>query len=171
MALGVARMPVYPEQVDALWVAADQHGAVAVFLTAGEAPIPAALLIDKKTLESIEGALVELPKISKAQLLADVPWPENFIFLAERGLYVFNWTDVHRSMNEDRSMYEVVAKPRAPALLVDLPEQLQSLIRSVGVFDDSFLESGWIDPTKYSPCMLPERHFAIVQGQSPSAKP
>ena len=171
MALGVARMPVYPEQVDALWVAADQRGTVAVFLTAGEAPIPAALLVEEKTLDFIESALVELPRISKAQLLADVPWPEDFIFLAERGLYVFDWTDVHRSMKEDRSMYEVVARPGTPALLVELPTQLQSSIRSAGLFDVSFPDSEWIDPTKYSPCMLPESHPATGLGQSLGAKP
>jgi len=40
--------------------------------------------------------------------------PDDFIALAKRGLFVFDWRDVYRSMLNVTNSYELIARPTRP---------------------------------------------------------
>jgi hypothetical protein len=121
----------YPFGLDCVWLAADRNGHVGAFVTAGFGPIPArALIYEQGSIEDIEGCVNELPRVSLARLLisGDVP---SFIAMAERGLFVFDWQHVHRSLRDYTRKYEPVAAPVNPIMTADLPGRLVGFAASV----------------------------------------
>jgi hypothetical protein len=89
----------YPGQIDCVWIASDRDGHVGAFVTAGVGPIPELALNSAEPLlvEDIEEAILKLPKVSDCRLLVSIPRPDSFIDMAERGLFVYDWSDVHRT--------------------------------------------------------------------------
>src|SRR5579859_6928391 len=101
----------YPHQIDCVWLAADPTGHLAAMITAGEGPIPACLLAHDLEAMNIEETLLDLPIIGEAQLSVQVPDPSSFLALSMRGLFVYDWTDIHRMHAEARRAYELVSSP------------------------------------------------------------
>jgi hypothetical protein len=130
----------YPVQLDCVWVASDRDGHVAAFVTAGIGPIPALVLNNPESLlvQEIEEAILRLPKVSASRLIASVPRPDSFIAMAERGFFVYDWSDVHRTVSLIDA-YEPMACPVNPVSLDKLPESLRShaarVRYSAGTFD------------------------------------
>src|SRR5215472_14947016 len=90
----------YPINLDCVWIASDRDEHCAAFVTAGVGPIPALVLNNTAKsvlIESIWEAILRLPKVSTCRLLVSVPRPDSFIAMAERGLFVYDWSDVHRT--------------------------------------------------------------------------
>jgi len=116
---------------DLVWLAADADGLLAAFVTAGEGPIPATALESALTEPGLEAQLLHLPVSSSHQLLTDVPNPTSFIELSQRGLFVFDWTDVHRMLREATHKYELVCRPDRPLSVSELPPVLRAVARSV----------------------------------------
>ena len=114
----------YPSQIDCVWFAADADGRLAAFVTAGEGPIPEALLTSSFDIEPIENHLLQLPIVGTAIDVTDVPNPNSFIELSRRGLFVYDWTDVHVSEHHASPAYELVASPSIELLERDLPANL-----------------------------------------------
>src|SRR5579864_3977466 len=124
----------YPQGLDCVWLATDSDGHVGAFVSAGVGPIPERVLsYEHGVIEDIEKRLMLLPTISIAQPLIanDVP---SFVALAERGLFVYDWSDVHRTDKEATRTYEPVAVPVNPMAAADLPEQLRGFARCA-IFD------------------------------------
>ncbi|MGJ4962368.1 hypothetical protein [Bradyrhizobium sp. HKCCYLRH3061] len=124
-------------------------------MTAGAGPIPAtALNVNHTPIEDIEQHLLRLPIVSSARLLVRVPRPDSFIDLAERGLFVYDWTDVHRSIANAKRMYELVAVP-ASALLPDrLSGELHILADPVQLPDIRFGNAAWLDIQSMMTCVV-----------------
>lgn len=110
--------------IDCVWLASDRAGRLAVLITAGEGPIPPAALDGPVEFFEIETLLLELPVSAAAHLLVQVPSPDSFVALAERGLFVYDWTDVHRTAGKTNA-YELVATPSEPQQLASLPDDLR----------------------------------------------
>jgi hypothetical protein len=104
----------YPVGVDLMWLGQDQNGVLAAFITAGFGPVPESMLDEAgQVVADIESELLDLPRVSDAQLHVAVPRPDDFVSLAERGFLVFDWRDAHRSLSEETECYELVASPKS----------------------------------------------------------
>jgi hypothetical protein len=104
--------PPYPEGIDCVWLASDDADRIGVFITGGSGPIPLqSLEASDVQLEFIEELVSNLPVVSSVKLLVSVPRPDSFIELASRGVFVFDWTDVHRTAKQSIGKYELVAVP------------------------------------------------------------
>jgi hypothetical protein len=113
---------------DVEWLAADRASHLAVFITAGFGPIPAAFR-DWRMLDAAHAFIRELPVHTTAELLARAPRPDDFIAFASRGLFVYDWDDASGE-------YHLAARPARPISLAeaDLPSTLGGAVCVVSDF-------------------------------------
>lgn len=104
-------------------------------------------------MKDIEEAILRLPKVSACRLIASVPRPDSFIAMAERGLFVYDWSDVHRTRVSLIHAYEPMAYPVGPMSLDELPESLRSHAASVRYSAGAFGDSECIKATNYFECL------------------
>lgn len=143
----------YPEGIDCVWLASDREGHVGAFITAGVGPIPAeALSSVVMPVEDIEGRLCQLPPVSQVQLLVSVKRPDDFIDLAERGVFVFDWADINRTAREALRVYESVAVPTKPITASSLPSDLSALAKALRLADVVFAANEPVDVRAYLSC-------------------
>jgi len=146
----------YPVQLDCVWIASDRDEHVAAFVTAGVGPIPALVLnytAEPLLIENIEKAVLSLPKVSACRLLVPVPRPDSFIAMAERGLFVYDWSDVHRTTASLIEAYEPMVFPLRPVSLGELPESLRSHAACVRYSAGTFNDGEYFKATKYFDCV------------------
>ena len=123
----------YPAQFDMAWLALDRTGALAAMITGGAGPIPASVLANTPgDVLGIEGALLELPQIAEASVHDRTGDPSSFIALSERGLFVYDWSDVHRTSAEALGAYELMSSPSVLLRATDLPAALRALAAPIG---------------------------------------
>jgi hypothetical protein len=135
----------YPAQIDCVWLASDNVGKLAAMITAGEGPIPAGALGDNFDVVATERRLLELPVIGQAHVIWQVPDPISFTELSKRGLFVYDWTDVHLPQAQMRSAYELVCAPAARLDLGALPVALRDLASAVDtIFGAAFVNIGYL---------------------------
>lgn len=143
----------YPDGMDCVWLASDCAGHLAAFITAGIGPIPvAALDASALHIEEVESSLCELPQVTQAKLLVSVKRPDDFIDLAERGLFVYDWTDINRTARDALHVYEPVAVPVQPIKVSALPDDLATLAKAVQLSDVGFVESNALDIRRHLSC-------------------
>ena len=133
----MSRQP-YPHGWDVTWLAADKEGRIGVFVTAGSGPIPEIVLtsLEQERFEDIEARIVTLPTITSARLLVPVKRPDDYLGFAWRGLFAYDWSDVHRTQGY-RHAYELLAAPERPLGVAELPPDIVELLAGV-VLDTSF---------------------------------
>jgi hypothetical protein len=106
------------EDFDLVWIASDQYGHVAAFITAGSGSvIPAAT----EGIFEVEGHVLREPLICDATVYVQVPNPRSYIEIASRGLFVYDWADP----GNRESYYELAARPSLPLRRNDLSLRLQ----------------------------------------------
>jgi hypothetical protein len=110
--------------IDASWLATDAIGQVALFTTGGEGPVPDSAL---ESVEFAEGLLHSIPETSNFDLFTTVPRPDDFIAFAKRGLFSYDWSDVHRTNQESIGGYELQARPSCPIKVSSLPPSLKAM--------------------------------------------
>jgi hypothetical protein len=143
----------YPEGIDCVWLACDQEGHLGAFITAGMGPIPVmALDASQMPVEDVEMRLCTLPSVARAQLLVSVKRPDDFIDLAERGLFVYDWTDINRTAREALRVYEPVAVPSMPISVSSLPSDLAALAQVLKLTDVVFAEGNAVDIRAHLSC-------------------
>jgi hypothetical protein len=143
----------YPEGSDCVWIGSDREGRVGAFVTGGEGPIPAgALLSHRLSVEEIEGRLSELPLVTSARLRVPLKRPDDFVALARRGFFAYDWTDVHRTTSEALHAYEQIAVPETPISARELPAEIAALLEGI-VLNVSFAQDTMIDVTKQLDCL------------------
>ncbi len=136
----------YPDGVDCVWLAADRDGYLGVFVTGGSGPIPVqALNSEHGPVEDIEERIFDLPRVSDAKLLVAVKRPDDFIALAERGLFVYDWSDVNRTARESIHAYEPVAAPVSPIKVDALPDEIAALLEGLRLENVAFAEGQLLD--------------------------
>jgi hypothetical protein len=144
----------YPEGMDCVWLASDRDGHVGAFITAGVAPIPVeALATTCLPIEDIESRICELPLVSQVQLLVLVKRPESYIDLATRGVFVYDWQDVHRTANRGLRVYEPVAVPTQPIAALSMPADLATLAASLRLTNVAFSARENVDIRAYLSCV------------------
>lgn len=133
----------YPYALDCAWIASDRQGFVGVFITAGEGPVPAqALRADFFPVEEVEARVLNL-SIRPGQTvtnLCDAPDPGSYIALAQRGVFVYDWTDF-TSIKGRLNAYELVARPLLPITCAGLPNDLREVAQAVRFADVRFADS------------------------------
>ena len=139
----------YPDGLDYCWLASDRIGQLGVFVTGGSGPIPAQLLLPPYPLDDLEETILELPKASDIDLR--VPRPGRFVALAERGFFVYDWSDVHRT-EQYIDEYELMALPYRPLTLDLLPESLLDTARAVRFGTVSFASAWRVDVRAHMAC-------------------
>lgn len=141
----------YPEAMDCCWLASDQAGHLAVFLTNGRGPIPLAAVLDLYPLETIEEQIMKLPVASDIDLRVRRPRSDRFIALAERGFFVYDWSDAHRT-EAYIDEYELIALPYRPLTLDLIAEPLADAARSIRFSSISFAGAWRIDVLRHMAC-------------------
>jgi len=143
----------YPAGVDCVWLASDKEGHLGAFITAGTAPIPVSVLgPGYMPIDDVEGRLCQLPPVSEARLLVLVKRPDDFIDLAQRGLFVYDWTDINRTAREAVRLYEQVAVPTQPITASSLPSDLAALAKVLRLADVVFAASEAVDVRAHLSC-------------------
>ena len=152
--IGLGRRPDveerdYPDGLDCVWIASDRDGRVGAFITGGEGPIPTqAVLSHRLPVDEIEARLGKLPSTSIARLLVPMKRPDDFLELARRGVFAYDWTDVHRTRSEALHAYEQIAAPGTPIAAGELPKEIAALLEGI-VLNVSFAHQPSIDVTKH----------------------
>lgn len=137
--------PVYPEWLDLVWVAVDSRGRLAALITAGQGPIAEAAL---PTLDVVGAWLDDLPDRCGASP-ADAH--EAFTTYGRKGVFVFDWSDVHRA-DMALNAYELMAAPETPITILDIPAEIAAAIgrTTLGL---EFAAQRTIDPRLSMPCL------------------
>ncbi len=146
----------YPRDLDWVWLATDGDGRVAAFVTAGEAPIPAlAMEIQFRDSAHLEAAAAALPTSSGTRTFGTPGDIDSFVELARRGLFVYDWQDVHRPVREETGAYELVAAPTTPSRAAELPPLLRVAAMSVRLPKVRFDETPLVDVRGHAACIGP----------------
>lgn len=141
----------YPDGLDCCWLASDRIGQLGVFVTGGSGPIPAQVLLPTYPLDQIEETILALAKASDIDLRVRVPRSDRFVALAERGFFVYDWSDVHRT-EQYIDEYELMALPYRPLTLDLLPESLSDSARAVRFSTVSFATAWRVDIRAHMVC-------------------
>ena len=145
----------YPVGLDFGWIAADREGRVAVFITAGQGPVPTLTLVPQRPpVEDSESRLDVLPPITSAELLVPLKRPDDFVKLARRGLFVYDWTDADAKKTTATNSYELIAVPGVPISVGNLPKDVTLLLEGI-VLNVSFTRDRSIDVTQHLDCRRP----------------
>lgn len=121
--------------VDAAWLATDAIGQVAIFTTGGEGPIPTTALVSADAAEEL---VLSLPETSSMDLLVTLSRPDGFVAFSKRGLFAYDWSDVHRTTRQGLGGYALQSRPKAPLSLSDLPDPLRALAAATQIFGVMF---------------------------------
>jgi hypothetical protein len=123
---------VYPTGIDSVWIAKDRNGHLGAFVTGGVGPIPIhALNNEYLAVEDVEDAVCQLPLVSETHLLATMKRPDAFVAMAKRGIFVYDWRDVHRTEREYTRTYELIAIPLKPIQDSELPDLLAHVVDNI----------------------------------------
>ena len=142
----------YPLGVDCIWLASDRDGHVGAFVTAGVGPIPTSELnCECGSVEDIEKLVDALPRFSPARSLLPIDVP-SFYALAERGFFVFDWQDAHRTARDCTHKYDAVAVPINPIMVANLPEPLAGFATCVTLEHLKFADGHAVEISRLTPC-------------------
>ena len=143
----------YPDDVDCVWLASDRRSYLGAFATGGVGPIPLqALNCELVTLEEIEELIYGLPKVSDARLLVSMKRPDDFISMAERGFFVYDWRDIHRTAQEATQTYEPIAVPHNPLRIDALPKRLANVVEKIRFDNAVFIDGLALDVQSQMEC-------------------
>jgi hypothetical protein len=101
-----------------------------VLTNAGQGPIPAWVLTHREQADQAEELIGELPERGECHLLVSMPRPDDFVAFARRGFFAYDWGDIQRTRART-FRYELVAQPKSPVSVEELPPGIASLARGV----------------------------------------
>ena len=136
----------YPEGMDFVWLAGDSAGHVGAFVTAGCGPVPVEAL-RTQSLENVEEIVRTLSERGDARVVGAKGDLSSFAEMARRGVYVFDWTDVHKAQSRETGFYERTAEPTSPRSASDFAVPLFTFA------DIDFALSQQIDVRSRSSCL------------------
>jgi hypothetical protein len=137
----------YPAQYDVVWIGSDAAGKVAAFVSAGEGPVPVSMF---EAIDFIEEEILKLPAMSEAILVEGAPTAESFTELCRRGLFVYDWSDVHGPPRT--SKYQKMAAPRTCIEIAHLPVALRAFAKACVLPGADFLNDRSLDVTVSLEC-------------------
>jgi hypothetical protein len=107
------------------WLAIDEVGHVGLFTTAGEGSVPGSALPQSDEDYELEDEVLELRESSQCKLHISYARPDDYVSVAKRGIYAFDWTDAHKTQSLCTRRYSLVGEPDSPLMASDLPLRLQ----------------------------------------------
>lgn len=147
----------YPVGIDCVWIAEDSQGMLAAFITAGMGPVPRFIIGDGDDLiHEIESSLMQLPVVSMVHLHINVPRPDDFISLAERGFFVYDWRDTHCCSSLESICYARVASPEIAVSNSGFYVDVMRSLRVVHMRDIDFRDSEYIYACALENAVFPE---------------
>lgn len=78
---------------------------------------------------------------------------ESFTYFARRGIYIYDWCDIHRPGYACSERYELLAAPDNPILVGQFPEDVRWLIQKCRIEGALFQEQRLLDVKKYWACV------------------
>jgi hypothetical protein len=148
-----ARIREFPRGFDWVWLACDRDDHVAAFITGGAGPIPTAILESSLPAEESEALIRRLAPTTTAHASISHGGVESFIALAQRGVFVYDWQDVHRPSARYTHLYELVAAPREPVRVELFHGELAQLSRIVRLDNASFADEMAVDVCRHTQCI------------------
>ncbi|WP_147385587.1 hypothetical protein [Oleomonas cavernae] len=142
--------PAYPEDIDWEWFCADSFGSVGVFFTAGRAPIPVEVLRLQWNDPDVTGDFFKYPRIVGSD--GDIIYQSTYEYYPERGIFVFDWSDIHR-IRDYLNQYEFIAAPFQPAKIADFPPSLVSRIPVILDHSVRFADRVNVDVRRFFDCV------------------
>jgi hypothetical protein len=134
---------------DGVWLAVDAHGHVAVFTTAGVAPVPTIVLDTYE--RSPEDLVNRMPVVGGYLRLPHPGGLSSWIAFAARGFFAYDWHDVHRTSDFSRS-YELMAVPSVVITASHLQPQLSRLAQLVRLNAVTFGQALSLPIERFVPC-------------------
>jgi hypothetical protein len=108
----------YSQEFD--WFASDRNGNLGIFSAIMNAPIPESIKVSYENYIKVEEIISSLPKSTSHILTTNENGNfSDWISYAEKGLFAFDFQDVHRTKNEIKNQYDLIAKPFQPILVND----------------------------------------------------
>lgn len=126
------------------WFAADTNGHVGQFMAAGDPHVPEAALASEELLEALHVWIDTRPETEEANAPAG-GFDEHLTPPQRRGAYVYD------HVPGEARVYRLVAAPRTPLRLEELPERLQAYLAQImlpvpfGVERIRVQEDGWAE--------------------------
>ena len=106
--------------LDVLWLAADSVFVVCAATSVEAEAVPRSIR-SLACLSRVADLVYGLSRVCTADLMTGgLPIPDDFVAYAERGLFAYDWTDVHRTRASSTGRYELICRPRSPRALRDL---------------------------------------------------
>lgn len=99
------------------WVATDSLGHLGYFTSAGFGGVPEEIVAFGERMYEVCDRVDALPFISEATLVSSRPSRSDWIEVARRGFFAFDWSYEQRA-------YELIAVPEKPLLSTDLQDEL-----------------------------------------------
>jgi hypothetical protein len=143
-----------PIGLDYAWLACDTEGRVARFTNAGEGPIPIVVIANRELADEAEVLTRNLPFITDQEMRVNLPDPTDFIEIARRGLFGFDWRDATRVPACRLGCYEIVSRPLRPVQVEDLPQELRWLAELVRLPGIRFADSEAINVDRLVECVV-----------------
>lgn len=140
---GLIMQPDAPssEGFDIFWIASDSLQQVGMFATGGDGPIP---WTARPWIYNAEEQALMLSVVCAVELKIPYPRPDDFMALAERGFFSFDWTDVHKPSIQATSAYEMVCRPASPLTVDQLPPSLRVAALATKIIGKT-LDAGRVD--------------------------
>jgi hypothetical protein len=137
----------YPDGIDTLWIGSDRNGHLGAFITAGLGRIPRSVLYyDPMPIFEIGDHLRELACISDVRLLITQAIADDYLELAKRGFYVYDWLDLHRAARSIKiDAYDPISAPTRPITISELPQPLADAVADVKFADIAFSDGQPVD--------------------------
>lgn len=128
----------YPAHINAMWLACDRGGQVAVMLAGGKGPLPSGIRASHH-FDSMERMLLGLPVIGDAMLTAIERQSVISFELCRRGLFIYHWPDADCVCQIGRRSYGLIYLPGGQLAIGNLPSRARAFIYRAGVaFGSSF---------------------------------
>lgn len=84
--------------------------------------------------------------------------PDDFIALAERGIFVYDWQDTHR-INEFSNCYEIITTPLEPINKTECTEKFPELIWAAHLGEIDFKNTTTINIQDFVRCCKKQNTF------------
>jgi hypothetical protein len=148
-------MDDFPCGWDYGWIACDAADHVAIFTNAGQGPIPLSTLALRPDSDQAECLAEQLPARGECETNPRAR-TGCFYEFARRGLYSYDWQDVHRVNAARMAHYELMARPTAPVLVSELPNAVALLAQLPRFESLRFADAASIRVSDHMPCLAAE---------------
>jgi hypothetical protein len=147
-------MDLFPHGLDYAWLAVDAVGHVAMFTNGGQGPIPTAVLADREQSNHAEELIDDLPWRGDDAFPDPRPPTDCYTAFARKGLFAYDWMDVHRAGVDRTLQYELLERPKVPVSVEEMEGAVATLARRVRFEAVRFSESPSIVVWEHVNCIL-----------------